>query len=41
MRWAQHLACMKIRNTYKIFVGKGKRRNHSEVIGVDRIIILK
>jgi hypothetical protein len=42
MKLARHVACMeRMRNTYKILVGKPKGRDHSEDLGIDGRIILE
>jgi hypothetical protein len=40
MKWAGLVACMReMRNAYKIMVGKVEGRDHSEELGIDRIIL--
>jgi hypothetical protein len=42
MSWAGHIACMGgMENVYKVLVGKPKRKNHSEDLGIDGKIILE
>jgi hypothetical protein len=41
MRWEVHVACMMMRNAYKILVGNLKGRDHSEDLSADENILLE
>jgi len=42
MRWAEHVARMgKMKNAYKILIGKPEVKKHSEDLGVDGKVMLE